>query len=93
MENKFSKHLTGFRKNDNTQNSLLRTIESLKAKLNDGSNVGVIIMDLSKAFHGLNHDFLLAKLEAYSLDNKAVSFMRSYLTYRLQSCKINNFFS
>ena len=64
IENKFSKYLTSFRKNHNTQNSLLRTIESWKAKLNNGSNVGVIIMDLSKAFDSLNHDLSLAKLEA-----------------------------
>ena len=36
---------------------------------------------------------LLAKLEAYSLDNNAVSFMRGYLTNRFQRCKINNSFS
>ena len=41
-------------------------------------------MDLSKAFDSLNHDFLLAKPEAYGLDNSAVSFMRSYLTNRPQ---------
>ena len=45
MENKFSKYLTGFRKNHNTQNSLLRMIESWKAKINNKSKVGVIIMD------------------------------------------------
>ena len=64
IENKFSKYLTSFRKNRNTQNSLLRMIESWKAKLNNGSKVGVIIMDLSKAFDSLNHDLSLAKLEA-----------------------------
>ena len=47
-------------------------------------------MDLSKAFDSLNHDLLLAKLEAYGLDNNAVRFMRSYLTIRLQRRKINN---
>ena len=35
----------------------------------------------------------MAKLEAYGLDNNAVSFMRSYLTNRLQRCKINSSFS
>ena len=50
-------------------------------------------MDLSKAFDSLNHDLLLAKPEAYGLDNNPVSFMRSYLTNRLQRCKINNSFS
>ena len=93
MENKFSKYLTGFRKNQNTQNSLLRMIESWKAKLNNGSKVGEIIMDLSKAFDRHNHDLLLAKLEAYGLDNNTVSFMRSYLTNRLQRCKVKNSFS
>ena len=68
-------------------------IETWKAKLKNRSKVGVIIMDLSKAFDSLNHDLLLAKLEAYGLDNKAVSFMKSYLTNRLQHCKINNSFS
>ena len=55
-ENKFSKYLPGFRKNHITQNSLLRMTESWKAKLNNGSKIGVIIMNLSKAFYSLNHD-------------------------------------
>ena len=50
-------------------------------------------MDLSKAFNDLNHDVLLAKMEAYGLDNNVVSFMRSYLTIGLHRCKINNSFS
>ena len=45
-----------------------------------------------KRFDSLNHDLLLAKLKAYGLDNSAVSFTRSYLTNRLQRCKINNSF-
>ena len=82
-----SKYLAGFRKNLNTQNSISRMIEYWKAKLNSGSRDGVIIMDLSKHFGCLNRDLLSAKLEAYGLDNNAVSFMRSYLINRLQRCK------
>ena len=38
-ENKFSKYLTGFRKNHNTQNSLLRMIESWKTNLNNAKRL------------------------------------------------------
>ena len=48
MENIFSKYLTGFRKNHNTQKFLLKMIKSWKAKLNYESKVRVIVMDLSK---------------------------------------------
>ena len=92
MENKFSKLLTGFRKIHNTQNSLLRMIQSWKAKLNNGSMVGVIIMELWKAFDSLNHHLLLGKLREYGLDNNTVSFMRSYLINRIQRFKINKSF-
>ena len=54
MQNKFSKYLTGFRKNHSMQNSLLRIIKSWKVRINNGSKVGVIIMYLSKAFDSLN---------------------------------------
>ena len=50
-------------------------------------------MDLSKAFDSLNHELLLAKLKAYGLDPNSVTFMKSYLTNRLQRCKTNNSFS
>ena len=50
-------------------------------------------MDLSNAFDSLNHELLLTKLKAYGLDSNSVSFMKSYLTNRLQRCKINNSFS
>ena len=92
MQNKFSKYLTGFRKNHNTQASLVRMIESRKTRLNNGSKVGVIILDLSKAFDSLNHELLLTKLKAYGLDSNSVTFMKSYLTNRFQRCKINNSF-
>ena len=62
MENKFRKYLTGVRENHNTQNSLLRMIKSWKTKLNNGSKVGLIIMDLLKALVSLNHDlFVIGK--------------------------------
>ena len=68
-------------------------IKSWKTKLKNGWKIGVIIKDVSKAFDSLNHDFLLTKLDAYGLDNNAVSLMRSYLTNRPQRFKTNNSFN
>ena len=93
MQNKFSKYLADFRENHNTQNSLFKMIQSWKVRLYNGSEVGVIIMDLSKAFDCLNYELLLAKLKTYSVDSNSVNFIESYLTNRLQRCKINNSFS
>ena len=60
MQNKFSVYLTGFRKNHGTQHPLLKIIEAWKTKLIMGHKVGVIYMDLSKAFDSLNHELLIA---------------------------------
>ena len=46
MLNKFSKYLTAFWKNHNTQNSLLRMIQSWKVRLTHGSKVGTIAIYL-----------------------------------------------
>ena len=53
MSDKFSKCLTGFRKNHNTQHALLNMIENRKTNLNKGNKIGAIFMDLSKAFDTL----------------------------------------
>ena len=49
-------------------------------------------MDLSKAFDTLDHSLLLANLSAYCFDNNSLNFVQSYLTNRLQRCKIGNHF-
>ena len=51
MQSKFSKHLTGFRKNHSTQNALLVMIEKWKTIFNKNLKVGALFMDLSKAFY------------------------------------------
>ena len=93
METKFSKFLTGFLKNHNIQYAVLRMIENWKTQLNKRNKIGVIIMNLPKAFDILNHNLLVAKLKAYGLNLNAASFIKSYLTNRYQRCKIGNLFS
>ena len=44
-------------------------------------------MDLPKAFVTLDHSL------AYGFDNNSLSYVRSYLTNRIQRCKIDSHFS
>ena len=85
--------VTGFRKNHNTQHSLLKMLESFKEALDKGNSVSAIFMDLSKAFDTLNHDLLIAKLEAYGFSVNSHSYIHSYLHKRLQKTNINNNYS
>ena len=50
-------------------------------------------MDLWKAFDSVNHDLLLAKLEAYGFSENALKFICSYLKDRRHAVQINNKFS
>ena len=78
MKNKFSSYLCGFRKNHNAEHSLLKMIKNWKKnQLDNGEKVGVIFMDLSKAFGTINHSLLLAKLKAYGFSNQALSLLQS----------------
>ena len=46
--------------------------------------------DLSKTFDCIPQDLLIAKLEAYGLGEKALSYIISYLTNRNQCVRIND---
>ena len=55
------------------------------------SNCGMCIrcaVDLSKAFHSVNHKLLLAKLHAYGFSTSAIALMSSYLIGRRQRVKV-----
>ena len=68
-------------------------VENRKKQLDNGEKIGVIFMDLSKAFDAINHSVLLAKLEAYGFSNQALSLLQSYLCNKFQKSIINSSFS
>ena len=68
-------------------------IETWKKELDHQHSTGGIFTDLSKAFDCINHNLLIAKLEAYGFDKHALTFIHDYVKDRKQRTKINNFYS
>ena len=52
-----------------------------------------VLINLSKAFHTINHELLIAKLYAYAFSKEALKLIFSYMADRWQRCKINKSFS
>ena len=77
----------------NTQYSLIIMIETWKEDLDKGNTVGVIIMDLSRAFDTINHGLLISKMKAYGFSKSALKILISYLTNRPQRTNVNSNYS
>ena len=90
IEQFLSPYLFGYRKKHSTEQCLIVLIKTWKKALDSKYNAGVVLTDLSKAFHRLNHKLLISKLNAYGFHNVAIKFIYSYLEDRKQRTKVNN---
>ena len=86
-------YLCGFRKGLNTQHALLRLMDICKNSLDKKGLVGALLMDLSKAFDCIDHELLIAKLNAYGFCKDAQLLIYNYLSGRKQRVKLNRSFS
>ena len=86
----FSKYQYGFRKGFSTQQCLLALLEKWKGSIDRGKVFGALLTDLSKGFDYLNHDLLIAKLNAYGYSLPALRLIHDYLLNRKQRIRINN---
>ena len=68
-------------------------LEKWKASLDSKGHAAAVLMDLSKAFDTINHELLIAKLDAYGFDKTALRIILDYLSGRMQRTKITNSFS
>ena len=85
----FSKFQCGFRKGFNAQHCLLAMVEKWRKTL-DGGKTGAVLTDLSKAFDCIDHNLLIAKLNAYGFEKQSINFIYSYLTKRKQRAKVDS---
>ena len=80
----FYKYQFGFRKNHATTNALTEVIDYIYKSLDEGNYVFGIYIDLKKAFHTVQHDILLSKLQHYGTRGIPFEWFRSYIAKRKQ---------
>ena len=71
----------------------LRCLKNGKKNLDKVGECGALFVDLSKAFDCLQHDLLLAKLNAYGFDYRSLKLISSFLSNKKYRTKINSSFS
>ena len=80
---------SSFRKLHSVLICLLKCSNDWYLKIDSGQYTSVTFIDLKKAFDTVNHDILLKKLEIYCARNKELGWFHSYLSNRMQCCKVN----
>jgi hypothetical protein len=77
---------SGFKKGHSCQTSLHRMTEYVFSELHKGNVVGLVALDLKKAFDTVNHSILLSKMKLYGIGRKELAWFMSYLNNRQQVC-------
>ena len=79
---------SGFRPKHSTASTLLRTTSDWYKALDAGLVIGVLFLDVSKAFDTVDHPLLLSKLKSYGASPSTLKWFHSYLTGRSQYTSI-----
>ncbi len=77
---------SGFRKNFSTNTCLVYLTDYIKSEIGSGKYVGMVALDVQKAFDCVNHEILCKKLELMGIES---TWFKSYLAHRSQIVNIN----
>ena len=79
----------GFRKKVSVEDAALFFTESVQQEIQYGEIVHAVLLDLSKAFGSLSREILSSKLKSLGFSSSAISFIKSFLSDRLQQVSLN----
>ena len=82
-------HQSGFRPKHSTMSSLLNLTENILDSLDKGDMVGLVTLDLRKAFDTVDHQLLLRKLKRKGICDIALKWLDDYLSCRYQCTVVN----
>lgn len=80
---------SGFRHGFSTDTCLIYLTDYIRFQMDKGHLVGMILLDLQKAFDTVNHSILLMKLKATGLSELSVQWFSSYLSDRCQLVELS----
>jgi len=80
----------GFRKNRDTSKAIYEFVTDVAEAIDRSQFTVGVFCDLSKAFDCVNYELLIDKLNFYGVGGEALQLVKSYLSNRKQSVKINS---
>ena len=80
-------HQSGFRRGHSTDTCLINLMDTLHSSISEGDYVGMVLLDLQKAFDTVNHAILCNKLKLMGIG--CVEWFVSYLSNRRQTVTVN----
>ena len=83
----------GFLRGHSCCTALVKLSDDWRAALGKKESIGVVAIDLSKAFDSVCYNLLLAKLKAYGVRQEALELIQSYLSDRFQRVRCNGSYS
>ena len=100
MYNRIYKHLEnnnllsdkqfGFQLNHCTEHAILQLVNDISSFFERGEYTLGIFIDFSKAFDTVDHEILISKLEYYGIKEKALKWLKSYLSEQKQFISYSN---
>ena len=81
---------SGFRQMFSTDTCLIHLSEYTRLQMGNGHLVGMVLLDLQKAFDTVDHGILIMKLKAMVFSTSAVRWISSYLSDILQLVDVSD---
>ena len=87
--NMLHENQSGFRPCFSTSSALLNVTEDWLNAIDKGCYVGIVMLDLKKAFDTVNHNILINKLHAYGMASNVIKWFSNYLNDRRHMTYVN----
>ena len=92
-QNLMNENQHGFRGGRSTITQLLSYYDSILSLLEESQWVQAVYLDFAKAFDKVDHSILLTKVKALGITGKIYSWLKTFLTTRVQQVIVGNYLS